>query len=315
MAVYSASLAREVGNTSLPEIDSLLATLERDGAVQLPPLVDAGTLREMQAAFQSRLMHLRSNYADGCTRTELKRRTVEDVLMLEQGFIDIGLHPLVTGLARRYIGNGFALCEAKGWETLEAGTDFHGWHGDMWYDKDAAGGTIPREIKLAFYLNDVGSGCFQYIKRSHQRAAPDLLTKQQAEGLPFDDMIEFKGPAGTAVVFDTSGIHRQGIPVLHRRQAVFYNYHDPSVPLQSEDVAYYRYHPLYLNAAFLGDLGEEERRILGFGNKARYQPHFIRKPRHPSLNWLQERAIAASLATSRFRGRVTAKLGRMLGSR
>ena len=40
-------------------------------------------------------------------------------------------------------------------------------------------------------------------------------------------------------MFDSSCIHRQGIPILEPRQAVFYNYHDPSVPLQPEDVEEY----------------------------------------------------------------------------
>ena len=73
--------------------------------------------------------------------------------------------------------------------------------------------------------------------------------------------------------FDTSGIHRQGVPMLEARQALFYNYHhDPSVPLQPDDVKYYRYHPLLLNAAFLGNLSAEDMGIFGFGNKANYPP-------------------------------------------
>ena len=80
------------------------------------------------------------------------------------------------------------------------------------------------------------------------------------------------GPAGSAFLFDTSGTHRQGVPMLEPRQAVFYNYHDPDVPLQQEDIDYYRYHPLLLNAAFLGGLSPEDQRILGFGNKTNY--HF-----------------------------------------
>ncbi|HSP62051.1 MAG TPA: hypothetical protein VLQ90_03620 [Pyrinomonadaceae bacterium] len=37
-------------------------------------------------------------------------------------------------------------------------------------------------------------------------------------------ILEVKGPAGTAFLFDTSAIHRQGVPVLETRQALFYNY-------------------------------------------------------------------------------------------
>ena len=53
------------------------------------------------------------------------------------------------------------------------------------------------------------------------------------------------------------------------------------MPLQAEDVNYYRYHPLILNAAFLGDFSEEDRRILGFGDRSHYIHAFERKVRFP----------------------------------
>ncbi len=53
--------------------------------------------------------------------------------------------------------------------------------------------------------------------------------------------------------------------------------------LQPEDVEYYRYHPLLLNAAFLGDLSKEHERILGFGDKRNYQEHFVRRTEHPAI--------------------------------
>jgi hypothetical protein len=62
------------------------------------------------------------------------------------------------------------------------------------------------------------------------------------------------------------------------------NYHDPDVPLQKEDVDYYRYHPLLLNAAFLGYLSEEDHRILGFGDKRNYVHAFIRQVKFAKLD-------------------------------
>jgi len=38
--------------------------------------------------------------------------------------------------------------------------------------------------------------------------------------------------------------------MLEERQACFFNYHNARVSLQQEDIDYYRYHPLILNAAF-----------------------------------------------------------------
>ena len=118
------------------------------------------------------------------------------------------------------------------------------------------------------------------------------------------------GPSGTAFLFDTSGVHRQATPILEDREAIFYAYHDPTIPLQAEDVAYHRYHPLLLNAAFLGDLSAEDQRVLGFGDKT----HYIHAFEHAeSFPWLQ-RAFAAALGlrlrANEYIGRVRARLGR-----
>jgi hypothetical protein len=119
------------------------------------------------------------------------------------------------------------------------------------------------------------------------------------------------GAAGSAILFDTSGTHRQGVPMLEPRQAVFYNYHDPQVRLQKEDVDYYRYHPLLLNAAFLGNLSAEDQRILGFGNKTNYLPAFERVPKHTVLQDTFRGALEIAIRARAFRERLAARLKRM----
>lgn len=258
-------------------VDHLVRELETKGAVVVPRLVSDDTLRDMQRAFAARLAGLRWNNCDGYERTEVLRLMVPDVLTLAQGFVDIALHPLVKAVLNRYLGDTYELCEAKGWKSLPTKKDLHGWHGDSWYDQTKVTDHIPREIKLAFYLTDVKSGAFGYLAGTHQQQVPHLIRKDERAALPLDRTLQFLGPAGTAVLFDTSGIHRQMMPILEPRQAVFLNYHDPRVPLQKEDVDYYRYHPLLLNAAFLGGLTPEDLQILGFGNKTHYQPGYQRK--------------------------------------
>jgi hypothetical protein len=98
-------------------------------------------------------------------------------------------------------------------------------------------------------------------------------------------------------LFDTAGIHRQSTPVLKPRWVIMYNYHDIRVPLQELDVSAYRYHPLILNAAFLGGLSAEEQRILGFGNRSQYQAGHASEVRHPRLQaamtWLYRTYLSA----------------------
>jgi Phytanoyl-CoA dioxygenase (PhyH) len=261
--------------------DQCFTELQTNGIVILPNLVSEQQLRGMQKAFEVKLRRMRWNNFDGYQRTEVYRHMVEDVLLLDQSFVDVALHPLVKQVIGRYLGGPFELNEAKGWKSLPTTRDFHGWHGDAWYDQEKANG-IPKEIKLAMYLTDVRTGAFNYIKGSHQKEHPRPVKNYEVADYSKEQLVQLIGPAGTAFLFDTSGIHRQGVPVLEPRQAIFYNYHDPRVALQREDIDYYRYHPLLLNAAFLGGLTEEDYRILGFGNKTNYIPFFERSI-HPPI--------------------------------
>ncbi len=293
-------------------IDRALAELVADGVTVLPPLVSESALHDMQAAFANRLRYMSCGNVAGYKRGELFRLTVDDALTLSQGFVDIGLHPIVTGVIGRYVGPNYGLCEAKGWQTQPTTVDFNSWHGDAWYDQDAIVNEIPREVKLAFFLSDVTSGAFQYLKGTHRSRAPSALKKDEKQNLDMQQMVEFKNNTGTAVLFDTSGIHRQGVPILEPRRAVFYNYHDRDVPVQREDVTAYRYHPLILNAAYLGDLTPEQYRVLGFGHKGRLQPDFVKSPRHPWLHAAITQTNTLALSIDGIVDRVTDKLGRIL---
>ena len=288
----------------------LLKDLDRDGIVRLPDLLTGEQLRRMQTAFAARLQRMRWNNSEGYERTELYRHLVEDVLTVDQGFVDLALHPTVKAILRGYLGDRFELVEAKGWKSLPTNRDFHGWHGDAWYDQSQFS-HIPREIKLAVYLTDVKTGAFNYVVGSHRQQHPHMLKRHEVTAIRESTIIEMIAPAGTAFMFDTSGIHRAGARVLEPRHAVFFNYHDATIPLQQEDRDYYRYHPLILNAAFLGGLTEEDHRILGFGNKQRYVHMFARQSGHEILEALNRAAIALVLRTESLTARVSGRIRRL----
>jgi Phytanoyl-CoA dioxygenase (PhyH) len=262
------------------QADLLSEELDSKGLIILPDLIKADQLARMQRAFGARLKRMRWNHFDGYRKTEPFRLMVEDVLMLDQGFMDVALHPLIKGILNRLMGASYALTEAKGWRSKPTKRDFHGWHADSWYDQ-APATEIHREIKVAVYLTDVRSGAFNYLVGTNQRRHPHDLKRAEVSELPLDDVIEVKGKAGTVFMFDSSGTHRQAHPVIEPREAIFYAYHDPATPLREEDVVSYRYHPLLLNAAFLGNLDAEDQRILGFGDKTNFQPAYQRSDRPP----------------------------------
>jgi hypothetical protein len=219
---------------------------------------------------------------------------------------------LVKEILTRYLGTKYELTEAKGWKSLPTKYDFHGWHGDTWYDQ-AIEQTIHREIKLGMYLTDVKSGAFKFVKGSHRKKHPRNLDKTEVRDLPLSDVIELTGDAGTVFMFDTSAIHRQSIPILESRQAIFFGYHDPNIPLQPEDIAYYRYHPLLLNAAFLGEISTEDQRILGFGNKTNFQPAFQRRDQPPLIYELFTASHGVGLYFQHLQQRISARLKRACG--
>ena len=289
--------------------NSLIAKLEEKGILLLPNLLTREQLSGMQRAFEVRLRRMRWNDFDGYEKTELYRHMIQDVLTLDQGFVDLALHPTVKEILRQYLGNRFELVEAKGWKSLPTRTDFHGWHGDAWYDQKRIQ-HIPREVKLGVYLTDVKSGAFNYIIGSHRKQHPRPVRSGEVQDVPSSRIEEVMGSAGTAFLFDTSGIHRQGVPMLEERQAVFLNYHDPDLALQQEDLDYYRYHPLLLNAAFLGNLSEEDQRVLGFGNKVNYVPAFERRARYTALQSVLRTGFHAKLRADNFLQRIVGKLQR-----
>jgi hypothetical protein len=289
-------------------VDKIVAALEQDGVVRVPGLFGAEQLSVMQRAFNARLRQLRWNNINGYEKTEPHRHMVEDVLTLEQGFVDVAVHSTVKAVLQRYLGQ-YALVEARGWRSVPTKRDFHGWHGDEWYDQEVCR-EIPKEVKLGFYLTDVRSGAFNYIRGTHQKHPPRRIRTADLPAVPASQIAELTGPAGTAFLFDTSGIHRQGVPMLEPRQVVFLNYHDPLVPLQKEDRESYRYHPLLLNAAFLGDLSDEDQRILGFGDKTNYRPAFDQGAVYEGMHRTLSRIHDANLRLQDLRVRFVARLNR-----
>ena len=119
---------------------------------------------------------------------------IEDVLTLHQGFVDAALDPRIAEAVREYVGPGVQLVEAKGWQSNPTKRDFHGWHGDAWYDQERVKDHIPREVKLAVYLTDVKSGAFKYIKGSHGKQAPRPVGRDEVQDVPPEQVVEVLGP-------------------------------------------------------------------------------------------------------------------------
>ena len=146
----------------------------------------------MQEAFEARLVRMRWNDVDGFEKTERYRHMVQDVLTLDQGFVDVALHPVVKEVLTRVPGTALPAGRGQGLEVPADGRDFHGWHGDAWYDQSGVR-DIPREVKLAVYLTDVKSGAFHYIKGSHRKQHPRPVPRRGAARCPQDVVVAATG--------------------------------------------------------------------------------------------------------------------------
>lgn len=241
-------------------------TLERDGIAIWPERVAPDLLSVLQQSFTQRLSHRVWNTWRGFEQNELYRRLVEDVMMVSPGFARVGLAPDILDTLDLYLQPGYVMTEARGWRTIKTRRNFHGWHVDAWYDRALP--VIPRQVKLGLYLSDVRSGQFRYLKQSHVSGQPPSAqpanhwndAEVAAKG---GEIVDCYGPAGTMILFDTSGIHRQSSPVLDDRDIVFFNYHHPGTPLQQLDVIYGRYAPLAMTPDVLSGCDTRQLQVLG----------------------------------------------------
>ncbi len=250
-------------NQTAPEI---LADLRQNGIVIIEDFVPPELLSGMRSSFETAVDRMRHNEVRiGYYNTDNYRRMVDDVLILDRGFMRCALDPRLLDVMDEYLGPQYQLTEAKGWRSLPTEDDFHGWHNDAWYAMPVT--PIPRQLKLAIYLSDVTTGYFSYLAGSHGDVSHRHWSNEEVQSAQ-PTRVDAVGKAGTALLFDVSGMHRQSAPIRQQRDAVFLVYNDPKIAVQNEDIRADRYHPLLLNAAHLTDLDERSQRVLGFGSDA-----------------------------------------------
>ena len=280
-------------------VQDVVEQLSKNGIAVLENFISVSEVVQKQQCYENSLRHSQFNTWQGYQQNERWRLLIENLLTLSPAFMfPIKNDDLMT-ICRVYIGEKFQVTEARGWKTIKTKRNFHGWHNDAWYDVNKCQ-SPPPQLKLGIYLSDVESGEFAYVEQSHlKKLNPGHWNQKQVDimNLPIRHVT---GKAGTAFLFDTSGIHRQNYPVLVSRNVAFFNFHDPSFPIQSLDKTYDRYAPLLLNAAFLSDLTKEQERILGFGDKRYFEEAFVPKQRYPVLHQMVQLALTSRLLGQDF---------------
>jgi hypothetical protein len=123
--------------------ETVLSDLQRDGIAVLPGFIPKEQLTQVQLAFDTVLRRMRWNDFDGYEKNDKYRLMVQNVLTLEQGFVDAALHPVVKDVLREYIGDSFEL-RSEGVEVATDARRLPRWHGDAWYDQTRVTGMPAR---------------------------------------------------------------------------------------------------------------------------------------------------------------------------
>jgi ectoine hydroxylase-related dioxygenase (phytanoyl-CoA dioxygenase family) len=156
------------------------------------------------------------------------------------------------------LGSSYRLKVHRYYETY-GGHHMH-WHTDN--KRDGVFAHIPGLIVLA-YISDVDDGEFQFVRRSHNWSVEmgyNDYADQFVEQNCCKDILSFKGPRGTLIIYDSYGIHRAK-PVKKsefvRKSIVF-----------QVDGALQASEPLLINPEYIDNLDDRMKRYLGFGQPA-----------------------------------------------
>lgn len=199
--------------------DCAVASIEATGGYNLGQIVDADTVRRMQAAIHeafsgaTNAIRLHENPDTGIAQ-------ILNPLMLCADFLSFAMMPLLSGIAERYLRRPVVLADVdlrrvpplsmaeldQRLDQTKAGYTSSHWHRDI----------RGRQVKAMLYLSDVTEvdSNFAYLPGTHhilplraRSAAKSRFTDAYVEKLGIKP-IECYAPAGTVMIFDTNFIHR-----------------------------------------------------------------------------------------------------------
>jgi hypothetical protein len=169
---------------------------------------------------------------------------------VSRSFIKFSTHPRFFELFDQILGSNYRLKVHRYYET-------YGGHHMEWHCDGRTFANIPGLIVLA-YVTDVEDGEFQYVRGSqHWSRGTDFYTDRFVKQNCDAELLSFKGPRGTLIIFDIYGIHRAK-PVKKG------NFVRKNLLFQVDDTLGYS-EPLLVNPEYFDNLDDRTKRYLGFG--------------------------------------------------
>ena len=240
---------------------AIINSIDTEGFAVIQDFISKQTLDKFMPEVHRRFDRLSYNGTKGYVRVQ-GQKYLQDTLTVHEEILKIYLHPFIIDCCEEYTGKPVHLSDYRIYQNL-AGHQMP-WHVD---NKQ----TMPDQTEkmldykgliTLIYLDDVDHGPFQLVRGSHLWASSfnkemwdDVIEKYSKDIVSFNNQ-----KAGTAIIYDTRGIHRaepfqKGTP----RTALFAQYADFDKPTGE---------PIFINTQHIAQLSEKNIRVLRFGKEA-----------------------------------------------
>ena len=173
-----------------------------DGVLPLPGALSGGELSRVQEAFAREAAEARPGWLEGVSQGTRPAAffDIPDPLSRDPLFLDLVDHPSWYGHLMAFTG-GQATFVGPQFRTLPpAPLSYVGWHYDI-------PRSTPLHLKVQIYLDPVSrrEGAFAYVPGSHRPDSGPYPLVAEPEAMPGHRL--FEGEAGTAVLFNSYGLH------------------------------------------------------------------------------------------------------------
>jgi ectoine hydroxylase-related dioxygenase (phytanoyl-CoA dioxygenase family) len=239
----------------------IINRIDTEGFAVIEDFISPETLDKFMPEVYRRFDRLSYNGTKGYVRVP-GQKYLQDTLTIHEEILKIYLHPFIIDCCHEYTGKPVHLSDYRVYQNLEG-------HQMPWHVDNKQ--TLPdstekmldyKGLITLIYLDDIDHGPFQFVRGSHLWSSTfykemweDVIEKYSKDIVSFNNQ-----KAGTAIFYDTRGIHRaepfqKGSP----RTALFAQYADLDKPTGE---------PIFINTEHVAGLSERAIQVLRFGRKA-----------------------------------------------
>ena len=244
-------------------IKEIINRIDVEGFAVIEDFISRKTLDKFMPEVYRRFDRLSYNGTKGYVKVPGQdQKYLQDTLTVHEEILKIYLHPFIIDCCEQYTGKPVHLSDYRIYQNLEG---YHmPWHVDNKQTMPDHTQTMLdyKGLIALIYLEDVDHGSFQLVRGSHlwtsafyKEMWDDVIEKYSKDIISFNNQ-----KAGTAILYDTRGIHRaepfqKGTP----RTALLAQYADFDKPAGE---------PIFINTEHLSRLSERSVQVLRCGKKA-----------------------------------------------